>query len=325
MTQPKTNRIPAPIYAAAGVGDLALEHLRKLPAVVTDLGGRVAADLGGKAVVTGFELRQRATETFRTANETAAGLREKGVTAADLNRLREAADTRLREVVDLNRLREVADVNRLREVADPDRLREAADLDRLREAATRNTAVVVAGAQAAQERALAVYGALVARGERVVGAGVVDVAETVNADIEATEATVTTAPTPLAATPAGTSTQARAEARTSTDVPTPADVAEVVEAKSAPAKTARGRAAAKPAAAKPSASRSTASKSTVEAAGTTAKSAGAKSAGAKVNAKAAGTKATRAKAAGTPAAGSEAGTPSATLPKGTKRTRPAAE
>ncbi|MFI5488015.1 hypothetical protein [Micromonospora echinaurantiaca] len=209
MTQPKTNRIPAPIYAAAGAGELALQQLRKLPAVVSDLGTKVVADLGGKAVVTGFELRQKANETLRTANQTAGNLREKA--PADLHKLREAAD--------LNKLREVADLNKLREVA---------DLDRLREVATRNAAVVVAGAQAAQERALAAYGALVARGERVVGAGVLEAADTVNADIEATEATAPAAPAKPAEPVA--------------EVPTPAEVAEVVEAKPAAAKKATTRA-----------------------------------------------------------------------------------
>lgn len=193
MTQPKTSRIPAPIYAAAGAGELALQQLRKLPAVVTDLGGRVVTDLGGKAVVTGFELRQKATETLKTANLTAVGLREKAV-PADLD----------------------------------------LDLDKLRDLASRNAAVVLAGAQAAQERALAAYGALVARGERVVGAGVLEAAETVNADIETTEATTTDLGT----------TEAAPEAKTTatTDAPvaaTPADVAEMVEAKPAAAKRTR--------------------------------------------------------------------------------------
>ncbi|MDI5942809.1 hypothetical protein QLR68_32785, partial [Micromonospora sp. DH15] len=220
MTQPKTHRIPAPLYAAAGAGDLALEQLRKLPTVVTDLSGKVAADLGGKAVVTGFELRQKATETLRTANQTAAELRGRSV-PAELNRLREAAD--------VNRLREVADLNRLREAADVNRLRELTDLDRLRGLAARNAAVVVAGAQAAQERALAAYAELVARGERVVGAGVLEAADTVNADIAATEAELN--PAPAAPAPAAKA-----------DVPTPADGAEVVEAKPAAARTPRTRA-----------------------------------------------------------------------------------
>ncbi|MFF3851902.1 hypothetical protein [Micromonospora sp. NPDC002575] len=278
MTQPKTNRIPAPLYAAAGAGDLALEQLRKLPTVVTDLSGKVAADLGGKAVVTGFELRQKATETLRTANQTAAELRGRSV-PAELNRLREAAD--------VNRLREAADLNRLREVADVNRLRELTDLDRLRGLAARNAAVVVAGAQAAQERALAAYAELVARGERVVGAGVLEAADTVNADIAATEAERNAVP----AAPAAPAPAAR------TDVPTPADVAEVVEAKPAAARAPRTRAT-KAATTKAATTRATAKT------------------GAEADAKA--------EAAGGPAP-EAADTPSAKLPKATRRTRPAAE
>ncbi|MFI7076875.1 hypothetical protein ACIBO1_06235 [Micromonospora sp. NPDC049903] len=237
MTQPKTDRIPAPLYAAAGAGDLALKQLRRLPTVVGELrdrvtadGGRVVSDLGGKAVVAGFELRQKANDALRNANQTAESLRQKA-TPADLNRLREAADlNRLREVADLNRLREAADPAKLREAADVQKLREAADLDRLRELATRNAAVVVAGAHAAQERALAAYGALVAHGERVVGAGVVEAAETVNADIDATEATVE--PTAIAPDAAPVTRRKKAEA------PSPAEVAEIVEAKPAAKKAA---------------------------------------------------------------------------------------
>ncbi|GLY23537.1 hypothetical protein [Micromonospora sp. NBRC 101691] len=197
MSQPKTSRIPAPIYAAAGAGDLALEQLRKLPSVVSDLSGRVVNDLGGKAVVTGFELRQKATETLKTANLTATGLREKAV---------------------------VGDL----------------DLDRLRGLAGRNAAVVLAGAQAAQERALAAYGALVARGERVVGAGVLEAAETVNADIETTEATTVAPAATAPATPAATgAAPAPAAAATSEVTATPADVAEVAQAKPAAVKRTR--------------------------------------------------------------------------------------
>ncbi|MET7945488.1 hypothetical protein [Micromonospora sp. NPDC005324] len=193
MSEPKTNRIPAPIYAAAGAGELAIEQLRKLPAVVGVLSTRVVADLGGRAVLTGFELKQKATETLRTANETA----------------------------DLAKLREVADI------------------DKLRAAATRNAALVVAGAQVAQERAFAAYGALVARGERVVGAGVLEAAETVNADIEATEAVTPAATVAATTTPAAVSPA---------DMPTPADVAEIAEAKPAAVKkVARAPKAAKPA------------------------------------------------------------------------------
>ncbi|MEU7715618.1 hypothetical protein AB0B03_27175 [Micromonospora chalcea] len=213
-TQPKTNRIPAPLYAAAGAGELALEQLRKLPTVVSGLGTRVVADLGGKAVVTGFELRQKATETLKTANQTATGLRERAV------------------ATDLDQLREAANLEKLREAANLEKLRDAANLDKLREAATRNAAVVVAGAHAAQERALAAYAELVARGERVVGAGVLEAADTVNADIAATEATGTEVTPKAEITP-------KPETAPKTEVPSPAEVAEAVAAKPAAVKRTR--------------------------------------------------------------------------------------
>lgn len=127
----RTTRIPAPIYAAAGAGDLAYQQLRKLPTVVGEFSGR--------AVAGGFELRERAAASLKVANTTASSLREKAATA---------------------------------------------DLDKLRDRAASNA---IAFAQAAQERATAVYIALVSHGERVVGSGVVQTAGVVNADIEATK------------------------------------------------------------------------------------------------------------------------------------------
>lgn len=182
-SQPKTTRIPAPLYAAAGAGDLAYQQLRKLPAAVTELRNRVAADL---STVDGAELRQKATETLRTATATAENLRRRAASDLDLNRLRETA--------------------------------------------TRNAAVVVASAQAAQERAVTTYGALVGHGERVVGAGVLEAADTVNTDIETTE-------------------QAPA--------PTPAQVAEAAEAKPAAVKKRATKAAGKPATSSTKSSRAT--------------------------------------------------------------------
>ncbi|MEU1605829.1 hypothetical protein [Micromonospora matsumotoense] len=258
MTQPKTNRIPAPLYAAAGAGELAFQQLRKLPTVVSELGNRVVADgtkvaaeWGGRAVVTGVELRQKATETFRTANLTATGLRDKA-TPAELNL------DKLRAELNLEKLRAELDLEKLRTELD-------LDLDKLRGAATRNAAVVLAGAQAAQERALAAYGALIARGERVVGAGVLEAAETVNADIEATDATIP-AGAQAVATQDRTPTPADVAQVAPDHTPTPADVAEVVEAKPAAAKVTRTRVtkattkpdATKPAAAKPAASKAAA-------------------------------------------------------------------
>jgi len=105
----RTKRIPAPIYAAAGVGDLAYERLRRLPAMVDQLRAKAVtgtAELWEKASTSRHDLRAKARST--TAE--------------------------------------------------------------LREVARRNAAAVRAGAHAAQERALATYAALVARGERVVGA-----------------------------------------------------------------------------------------------------------------------------------------------------------
>ncbi|MFC6015258.1 hypothetical protein ACFP2T_03490 [Plantactinospora solaniradicis] len=184
MSQPRTTRIPAPLYAVAGAGDIAYQQLRRLPAVVTGLGDEASrtelrdkaaattAELREKAVATTAELREKAVLTLRNANSGAATLRNR------------AANGEL-------------------------------DLDRLREATIRNAAVVVAGAQAAQERALAVYGELVARGERVVGSGVVQAADTVNADMEATETPAVTA-TPASSTPAEVVEQVKAPAAAST-------------------------------------------------------------------------------------------------------------
>jgi len=124
MTEQTKTRIPAPLYAAAGAGDLAYQQLRKLPAVINELSERATASL------------KNANET---ANSTATSLREKAATT---------------------------------------------DLDKLRSTATSSAA---AFAQVAQERAIAVYTALVARGERVVGSGVLASADVVNADLETTE------------------------------------------------------------------------------------------------------------------------------------------
>ncbi|MFF5079509.1 hypothetical protein ACFY36_20840 [Actinoplanes sp. NPDC000266] len=126
MTEQTNTRFPAPIYAAAGAGDLAYQQLRKLPAVVNVLSERAAASL-------------------RTYNEQA------GTKAAEL---RDKAAT--------------------------------TDFDALRGNAA---SVATSFAQIAQDRALAAYTALVARGERVVGTGVVEAADVVNADIETTEET----------------------------------------------------------------------------------------------------------------------------------------
>ncbi|GAA2898996.1 hypothetical protein Acy02nite_44380 [Actinoplanes cyaneus] len=128
MTEQTKTKIPTPLYAAAGAGDLAYQQLRKLPAVLTELSDRAVASL-------------------RTANVQAGELQKK---AGELQK--KATDT---------------------------------DFDALR---TNAQTAATAFAQIAQERAVAAYTALVARGEKVVGTGIVESAEVVNADIEATEA-----------------------------------------------------------------------------------------------------------------------------------------
>lgn len=133
MTEQTKTRFPAPLYAAAGAGDLAYQQLRRLPDVVVELSARVN------------ELSERAAASLKAANDQAgtkaAALRGKAATA---------------------------------------------DIDKLRETAATGA---VAFAQVASERAIAAYTALVARGERVVGTGVIEAAEVVNADIETTEET----------------------------------------------------------------------------------------------------------------------------------------
>ena len=157
MTEQTKTRFPAPLYAAAGAGDLAYEQLRKLNAVINQLGDRAAAQL-------------------RTANSSA-----------------NTKATQLRERV------------------------ATTDIDRVRDTATSGA---VAFAQVAQERAFAFYTGLIARGERLVGTGVVEAADVVNADIETTEepkvletAKVATAKSDAAPKPRKRATTARPAAK----------------------------------------------------------------------------------------------------------------
>ena len=120
MTEQTKTRFPAPLYAAAGAGDLAYQQLRKLPAVLDELAVRV-------------------NEFSGQAGTKAAQLRDKAGTA---------------------------------------------DIDKIRDNAA---ASAIAFATTATERAVAAYTALVARGERVVGTGVIEAAEVVNADMVTTE------------------------------------------------------------------------------------------------------------------------------------------
>ena len=132
MTTTKTTRkYPAPLYAAAGAGDIAYRTLRTIPAKVAELRGRTDIDI---------------------------------------------------------------------------------DVDRLRGVARRNAAAFVAGAQAAQEKAVAIYTELVARGEQVVGGGAKAAQATVvqiaaAAETDAAETAKVTAKPVVKATPAKKATR----------------------------------------------------------------------------------------------------------------------
>jgi hypothetical protein len=174
MTNEAKTRIPAPLYAAAGAGDLAYQQLRKLPAVVTELRDRATDDWRQRAVTTRADLRERAAATLKAANETATDLRERAA-------------------------------------------RNEFDAERLREVARRNANAMLASAQAAQARAAEVYHQLIVRGEKVVGGGVVQAADTVNADLEATDA-----PAEVTATPADVAAVAGTAKPAATPAATPA-------------------------------------------------------------------------------------------------------
>jgi heparin binding hemagglutinin HbhA len=130
MTETTKNKIPGPLYAAAGAGDLAYQQLRKLPAVLNEL--------SGKAATSRTELRERGAELRERAAASSTELRERARSAAAQLRTNRPATGEL-------------------------------DIERLRETARRNMAAFVASAQAAQEKATAVYEDLVARGAQVVG------------------------------------------------------------------------------------------------------------------------------------------------------------
>jgi heparin binding hemagglutinin HbhA len=138
QTQPK---IPNPIYAAAGAGDLAIERLRKLPEQVAVLQDRVSAlqdELPARMTVIGDKVTQKVAEIPSLVAE----LRQR--------------------VVDT-------------------------DTDRLRESARRNATQFMASAQAAQEKAVAIYTELVARGQGVVAGAPAERQAPVHAEVVANE------------------------------------------------------------------------------------------------------------------------------------------
>ena len=148
MTTETNTKIPAPIYAAAGAGDLAIERLRKLP-------------------------------------ERVAGLQERMTTLQDElpGRLNVFQDKVTQKVAELPSL--VAELRQ--RVVDT-------DTDKLRESARRNAGVVRTNAQAAQEKAAAIYAELVTRGEQVVGRSMpAQRPEPIHAEIVTPDATPTPA------------------------------------------------------------------------------------------------------------------------------------
>src|SRR4051812_9763295 len=66
MTDQTKTRFPAPLYAAAGAGDLAYQQLRKLPGVVSELSEKAAASLrtaNEQAGTKATQIRERAATT----------------------------------------------------------------------------------------------------------------------------------------------------------------------------------------------------------------------------------------------------------------------
>jgi len=141
VTTKTTRKYPAPVYAAAGAGDLAYRTLRTIPAKVAELRNRTGAP-----------------------------------------------------EIDVQKLR--------------------GDVQKLRGVARRNAAAFVAGVEAAQEKAVAIYTELVARGEQVVGgakapetkvvqiAPVAEVAPVAETDVASTAKTTATVKPIAKTTPA---------------------------------------------------------------------------------------------------------------------------
>jgi len=91
MSQPKTTRIPAPLYAAAGAGEMAYRQLLKLPTYANDLSDKAAnngAEIRQSVITTTTGLRERAAAAYRQANERAVKLRREDL---DMDRLRDLA------------------------------------------------------------------------------------------------------------------------------------------------------------------------------------------------------------------------------------------
>lgn len=79
-------KIPGPLYAAAGAGDLAIERLRKLPAKVAVLQERLQDELPGRL----SGLQDKITQKVAEIPSLVAELRQR-VVDADADKLRESA------------------------------------------------------------------------------------------------------------------------------------------------------------------------------------------------------------------------------------------
>jgi len=154
---PTQSKMPNPLYAAAGAGDLAMERLKKLPEKVAGLQERAAkvqTELPGRVTV----IQDKVTQKVAELPAIVAELRQR--------------------VVDT-------------------------DTDKLRESARRNAGVLMANAQAAQERATALYTELVSRGQKVVDGDTPS--ERIHAEVLSTEP----APAPVKTTPVAKKTAAK--------------------------------------------------------------------------------------------------------------------
>jgi hypothetical protein len=140
MPKTDTTKIPGPLYAAAGAGDLAIERLRKVPAKVAELQDRFQTEFPGRVNV----LQDKITARVAELPAIVAEFRQR--------------------VVDT-------------------------DTGKLRESARRNAGTVRTNAQAAQERAAAIYAELVARGTQVVGRNIPGPNDTLVAEVYAARAT----------------------------------------------------------------------------------------------------------------------------------------
>src|SRR5258705_5387956 len=86
MPKTDTTKIPGPLYAAAGAGDLAIERLRKVPAKVAELQERFQTEFPGRVNV----LQDKITARVAELPAIVAEFRQR-VVDTDTDKLRESA------------------------------------------------------------------------------------------------------------------------------------------------------------------------------------------------------------------------------------------